>query len=112
MNALYKDALNSEERFVYKKLFGEEDLYNKLSPDARAVLDAATALLKKSMAKRLEMAKEHPEYHLESWDCGYAQLKIVWKEHFKEEFAEFRKLYKAFEDRLRPMVYELGFLKR
>jgi len=42
----------------------------------------------------------------------YAQLKLSWKEYFKEEFEAFRKLYKALEDRMRPLVYELGFLKR
>ena len=29
------------------------------------------------------------ENHLDSWDAGYAQLKLVWKEYFKDEFNEF-----------------------
>lgn len=29
---------------------------------------------------------------------------------FKNKFDSFRKLYKQFEDRMRPLVYELGFL--
>jgi hypothetical protein len=49
---------------------------------------------------------------LNSWDAGYAQLKLVWKEYFQEEFKEFRQLYKNLEDRMRPLVYELGFLKK
>ena len=32
------------------------------------------------------------------------------KEYFTEEFKEFRQLYKNLEDRMRPLVYELGFL--
>jgi hypothetical protein len=48
--------------------------------------------------------------HLNSWDAGYAQLKLVWKEYFSEDFKEFRQLYKNMEDRMRPLVYELGFL--
>ena len=48
--------------------------------------------------------------HLNSWDAGYAQLKLVWKEYFPDEFKEFRQLYKNLEDRMRPLVYELGFL--
>jgi hypothetical protein len=108
---LYKDAKTASERFVYKKLF-EEGIYDKLSPDAKAVLDAATGLLKKSIKMRAIMSDAHPEYHLDSFDAGYAQLKLVWKEYFKDEFEAFRKLYKDFEDRLRPLVYELGFLKK
>jgi hypothetical protein len=71
----------------------------------------ATELLKKSMSARKLMSESHPEYHLDSWDCGYAQLKLVWKEYFKEDFENFRKAYKRLEDRMRPLVYELGFLR-
>lgn len=109
-DALYKDARTSNERYVYELLFGEQDIYNKLSPDAKAVLDAATALLEKSMSMRKAMSEGKPEYHLQTWDAGYAQLKLVWKQYFKNEFDAFRKLYKQFEDRMRPLVYELGFL--
>ena len=35
----------------------------------------------------------------------FARLK-----YFSEEFKEFRQLYKNLEDRMRPLVYELGFL--
>jgi len=108
---LYKDAKTSDERFVHTKLF-KEGIYEKLSPDAKEVLDMATELLKKSIDMRKLVSENHPEYHLDSWDAGYAQLKLVWKEYFKEEFTEFRNKYKVFEDRLRPMVYELGFLKK
>jgi len=108
---LYKDAKTSDERFVHTKLF-KEGIYEKLSSDAKEVLDMATELLKKSIDMRKLVSENHPEYHLDSWDAGYAQLKLVWKEYFKEEFTEFRNKYKSFEDRLRPMVYELGFLKK
>lgn len=108
---LYKDAKNSDERFVYTKLF-KEGIYNKLSPDAKEVLDLATELLKKSIVMRKTVSENNPEYHLDSWDAGYAQLKLVWKEYFKEEFNQFRNKYKALEDRMRPLVYELGFLRK
>ncbi len=109
-DALYQDARTSDERYVYELLFGEQDIYNKLSPDAKLVLDAATSLIEKSMSMRKVMSEEHPEYHLQAWDAGYAQMKLVWKKHFPEEFKKFRLLYKKFEDRMRPLVYELGFL--
>lgn len=108
---LYKDARTADERFVYKKLF-QEGIYDKLSPDAKELLDIATDLLKKSIEMRKMISEEHPEYHLDSWDCGYAQLKLIWKDYFKDEFKIFRDKYKALEDRMRPLVYELGFLRK
>jgi TRAP-type mannitol/chloroaromatic compound transport system substrate-binding protein len=107
---LYNDARTSSDRYVYKLLFGEERIYDKLSPDAKVVLDKATELVERSMELRQVMAND--ENHLNSWDAGYAQLKLVWKEYFQEEFKEFRQLYKNLEDRMRPLVYELGFLKK
>jgi len=110
-DGLYRDAKNSEERFVFKKLF-QEGIYLKLSPDAKEVLDIATELLKKSIQMRMVLSDSHPEYHLDSWDAGYAQLKLVWKDYFKDDFNLFRSKYKMLEDRMRPLVYELGFLKK
>jgi hypothetical protein len=105
----YNDARTSDDRHVYKLLFGEERIYDKLSPDARAVLDKATELVEKSMELRRVMANDE-YYHLDSWDAGYVQLKLIWKDYFQEDFKEFRQLYKNLEDRMRPLVYELGFL--
>jgi hypothetical protein len=107
---LYRDARNESNRYVYLKLFGE-GVYDLLSADAKEVLDMATELVKKSIKMRKLISDTNPEYHLNSWDAGYAQLKLVWKEYFKDEFDAFRKSYKRLEDRMRPLVYELGFLK-
>lgn len=107
---LYNDARTAPDRHVYKLLFGKERIYDKLSDDAKAVLDKATELVERSMELRQVMAND--ENHLNSWDAGYAQLKLVWKEYFQEDFTEFRRLYKVMEDRMRPLVYELGFLMK
>jgi hypothetical protein len=107
---LHNDARTSSDRHVYKLLFGDERIYDKLSPDAKLVLDKATELVEKSMELRQTMADD--ENHLDSWDAGYAQLKLIWKVSFPEEFKEFRQLYKNLEDRMRPLVYELGFLMK
>jgi hypothetical protein len=107
---LYNDARTSSDRYVYKLLFGEERIYDKLSPDAKLVLDKATELIKKTISERYR--KANSENHLNSWDSGYAQLKLVWKEYFQDDFKEFRQLYKHLEDRMRPLVYELGFLMK
>lgn len=45
------------------------------------------------------------------WDCGYGQLKRVWKTSHPDQFAAFRSAYKRLCDRMRPLVYELGFLR-
>ena len=105
---LYNDARLSQDRYVYSLLFGEERIYDRLSEDAKSVLDYATELVEKSIQARKIMVNN--ENHLDSWDAGYAQLKLVWKEYFPEEFKHFRQLYKNLEDRMRPLVYELGFL--
>ena len=107
-NELYNDARADNNRYVHNLLFGEENIYEQLSPDAKLVLDKATELTRMSMTMRSHFADDHN--HLNSWDAGYAQLKLVWKEYFPEEFKEFRQLYKNLEDRMRPLVYELGFL--
>lgn len=108
---LYRDARNGSNRYVYVKLFGE-GVYDLLSDDAKQVLDMATELVKKSIPMRQAMSDTNPEYHLNSWDAGYAQLKLVWKEYFKDDFDAFRKAYTRLEERMRPLVYELGFLKK
>ena len=105
---LYNDGRTDNNRYVHKLLFGEEDIYNKLSPDAKVVLDKATEMVRQSITIRSNFADD--QNHLNSWDAGYAQLKLLWKEFFPEDFKEFRLLYKNLEDRMRPLVYELGFL--
>ena len=107
-NELYVDARTDNNRYVHNLLFGEQNIYEQLSPDAKLVLDKATELTRMSMTMRSHFADDHN--HLNSWDAGYAQLKLVWKEYFPDEFKEFRQLYKNLEDRMRPLVYELGFL--
>lgn len=109
-DALYNDARTAPERYAYKILF-EQGIYDKLSSDARAILDTATGFLVESMSMRKLVAGVQPEYHLHAWDAGYAQLKLIWKQHYPDEFKAFRDNYKRFEDRLRPLVYDLGFLK-
>lgn len=103
-----------DERYVYKML-SDPNIQSNLSPEAKAVLDAATALLKKSFKYRKTIAQLHPEYHLSTWDMGYYQMNKLIKEcgdlALQEEFKQFRELYKALDEKLYPLVYELGFLK-
>lgn len=110
-NDIEQDLINNadDERYVYKQL-----QQVTLSADAKAVLDKATELIKKSFKYRKTVAALHPEYHLNTWDMGYYQLNKLIQDcgdaQLQAEFKTFRALYKSFEDRLRPLVYTLGFL--
>jgi hypothetical protein len=105
---LYNDARTDSDRYVYNLLFGEQRIYDQLSDEAKDVLDTATNLVRLSFGMRRNFADD--TNHLNSWDAGYAQLKLLWKEYYPEQFKEFRDKYKVLEDKMRPMVYELGFL--
>ena len=105
-DSTYNDCKNSNERYVYGLLQGIE-----LSSEAQAVLDMAKELTIKSFKYRKMFNEEHPEYQAMNWDCGWYQIKAVVKEYMPNEYKEFDKLYKALAEKMRPMVYELGFLK-
>lgn len=102
----YNDAHTSPERFVYKKLQEIE-----LTPEAQAVLDKACDIVRKTFKYRELFNEDHPEVQINNWDCGFYQIKALAKEYAKDDLEEFKKLYKALADKMRPMVYELGFLK-
>ena len=102
----FNDAMVSKERYVYTKLQGIE-----LSQEAKAVLDMAIDLVKASFKYRALFDEEHPEYQIMNWDCGWYQIKGMLKEFMPNEYKEFTELYKKLADKMRPMVYELGFLK-
>lgn len=95
------------DRFVYKKL---QEI--TLSEEAQVVLDKARELVKLSFNSRELFNQMHPEYQINCWDAGWYQIKGLLKEFHKEELEEFNKLYKKLEDKMRPMVYDLGFLKK
>jgi hypothetical protein len=102
----FNDANVSNERYVYTKLQGIE-----LSEEAKAVLDKAIELTKASFKYREMFDEEHLEYQIMNWDCGWYQIKGMLKEYMPEALKEFNELYKKLADKMRPMVYELGFLK-
>lgn len=102
----YNDAHTSSERFVYNKL-----QTITLSPEAQAVLDKASDIVRNTFKYRELFNQEHPEYQINNWDCGFYQIKALCKEFMPEELNKFKDVYKKLADKMRPMVYELGFLK-
>lgn len=103
----YNDALNSEDRYVYKYLQNVT-----LSKEAQDVLDFANKLVKDSFKFRENFNIDNPNYQINNWDCGYYQLKALWKDYMSNEFKQFRDLFNKLADKMRPQVYELGFLKK
>ena len=98
------------ERFVYTEIERIKLEAITFSQEALNLLECAKELIVSSMPYRKLMHSQHEEYHLNAWDCAYAQLKLVWKEHCAKEFKVFDGLRKALADKLRPKVYEFGFL--
>ena len=102
----YSDVHTSEDRFIYKKL---QEI--TLTPEAQTVLDKACEIVRNTFKYRELFNEEHPEYQINNWDCGWYQIKALAKEFAKDDLNEFKELYKKLADKMRPMVYELGFLK-
>jgi hypothetical protein len=105
---MYNDCSASEERFVYTWL---KEHYSELSDKAKEVLEMAKELVSKSMKYRQVFDEENEEYQINNWDCGFYQIKAMLKQYMPNELKAFNELYKSFAEQLRPMVYELGFLK-
>lgn len=109
MDKIYGDARTSDERYVYKYIRERKE---EFSQEALNVLNKAIELTKKSFKYRRLFADEHPEYQVDKvWDCGFYQLRGIWKKYMKDEFETFKEAYKELSDKMLPIVYELGFLK-
>lgn len=106
-NDVYSDADTDHERYVYKYIQSHKD---EFSPDTLAILNTACELVKKSFKWRDLYNQEHPEIQINHWDAGWYQIKYILKEYLPDELKSFRSQFKLFESRLRPLVYELGFL--
>lgn len=106
---VYDDCEGSEDRFVCKFI---QEHGSDFSLEAKAVLDKACDLVRKSFIYRKLFNLDHEDYQINNWDCGYYQLKPIWKDYLKKDFDEFKELYKALSQKMLPQVYELGFLKK
>ena len=106
LDECYNDARTAKDRFVYQKL-----QTITLSPEAQAVLNKANEIVRSTFLFRELFDGSHPEYQIMNWDCGWYQIKALAKEYGKNQLDEFNVLYKALADKMRPMVFTLGFLK-
>jgi hypothetical protein len=84
------------------------------SPEAKAVLDEGRKLWTRFHATQFPR-KIRDEYKLGRADAGWYQIRRALEAYGDTEltdFAPFKKAYDALSAKLRPMVYELGFLPR
>lgn len=95
----------SNERYVYKLLKNIE-----LSKEAKDVLEKAIELNKESFKYRKIFNYEKPEYNINTWDAGWYQIKALLKIYMKKELEEFKGLYSILEEKMKPKVYDIGFL--
>lgn len=82
------------------------------SAEAQAVLDEGRKLWTRFHATQFPR-KIRDEYKLNRPDAGWYQIRRALKEYGETELTDFDPFdtaYKALGDKLRPMVYELGFL--
>lgn len=100
---------NSKEETRFIRSSGKLD---NLTAEGQKVLDDFKACLSASAKARPEYAKAHPELQVARWDCGWRQLKKLFEEACPEEFAALKADFKALKDKMLPLVYELGFLKK
>ena len=100
---------NSKEETRFIRSSGKLD---NLTPEGQKVLDDFKACLSASAKARPEYAKAHPELQVARWDCGWRQLKGLFAEACPGEFATLKADFKALKDKMLPLVYELGFLKK
>lgn len=103
----YQDANVSTDRYVYNLLQNIT-----LSEEAQLVLDKACELVRKTFKYRMMFDEDNENYQINNWDASYYQMKPLWKEYTKDDFEEFKTLYKKLSDKMLPMVYELGFLRK
>ena len=105
---MYQDAQGVDDRFVCKWL---NEHKAEISPEAQAVLDYATTLVEQSMKYRNIFNEDNENYQIMNFDCGWYQIKGMLKEYMPNELKQFNDLYKKLAEKMRPLVYEIGFLK-
>ena len=105
---MYQDAQGVDDRFVCKWL---NEHKAEISPEAQEVLDYATTLVEQSMKYRNVFNEDNENYQIMNFDCGWYQIKGMLKEYMPNELKQFNDLYKKLAEKMRPLVYEVGFLK-
>lgn len=97
--------------------------FDNMSNEASEVISKYKALLVALEPYRAKVMKEHPELQLDRWDAGWVQYRGYDKKknrlqfwfaetYAKKEYDEFTKALKVLGDKIRPGIYEFGFLAK
>ena len=95
----------SKERFIYTQLEALD-----LSEEGKLILKTARDLVRESFKYRDEFNKVHPKYNINTCDAGWYQIKFMLTEYMKRDLELFEDMVKNLENKIRPLIYELGFL--
>ena len=106
LDETYNEASSMKDSYMMERLKTAN-----LSDEAKAVLEMARDLVKKSMKLRQMFDDEHPEYQIKRADASRYQIKGMLKEYMPEELKTFRETFKKLADKMRLAVYTLGFLR-
>jgi hypothetical protein len=82
-----------------------------ISKEGSLILETARKLVRESFQYRDEFNKNHPKYSINTCDAGWYQIKFMLTEYMIRDLELFEDMVKNLENKLRPLVYELGFLK-
>lgn len=104
---IYSDCIRfNNERFMYTIL---KDL--ELSKEGSLILETARKLVFESFKYRDQFSKLHPKYNINTWDAGWFQIRFLLSEYMKRDLELFEDIIRNLENKLRTLIYELGFLR-
>ena len=107
-NRKFIEALTAIPNFKGDKERQVEHAYNDMLMDAFPSISISNPFKYREL-----FDMEKPEYQCgKCWDAGFYQLKQIWKTYMNADFDEFKSLYKKLSEKMLPMVYELGFLRK
>lgn len=99
-----------ENRIMVDKLKNALDT-GLIHPKGLEILEMYDRLFYETLPLRAEFNSRYPEYQVENWDAGFYQLKWLIKDYDIEKFKEFQSLYRQYEESIRHLVHDCGFLK-
>lgn len=104
---LYRDVKMETEEAYLATVLPTLDL----STEARLCLVLYDKMILDTLPHRESFATAQPELHLTAHDAGLYQLKHLFRAHAPEDYRAFSALLKNLANKLRPGVYEHGFLR-
>lgn len=103
---LYSQLRTAEDTYVAKKVDSIE-----FSEEANRVIEEGRKLYKLYYKEYNNLNRS--KYKLDYWDGGWYQIRMSLKDRFGDDiFADFKEAYNTLADKIRPMVYEYGFLDK